>query len=502
MSDHIEARTLWELIERRAAATPDALMLVDESDRSLSYGGYRDACERAAAGLAAEHGVVEGTQVAWELPTWIESFVLVGALARLGALQIPMLPIYREREVSFITRQNDARLMIVPSVFRGFDYEAMANTVAAGLDGCDVIVADKWLPEGDPAKLPPFAAPPGDLPARWVFYTSGTTADPKGARHTDATIMASGRAIGEALDATPDDVQGFVFPFTHIGGASLLMATLMCGFNNIIVEAFDPPAAVDLFDRHGMTLAGAGTVFHQAYLAEARKRAPEKILQRVRAFTGGGAPKPPQLHYDLKAEIGGVGIVSSYGLTETPILTYGRPDDPDEKLANTEGRANPGVEFRVVDGELRVKGPQVFLGYVDSSLDADAFDDEGRFRTGDLATIDADGYVVITGRLKDIIIRKGENISAKEVEDLLYTHPKVADVAVIGLPDPKLGERCCAVVASRDPADQLIFEEMVSFLHDQGLMNQKIPEQLELVEAVPRNPSGKILKHVLREQYS
>ena len=188
-------------------------------------------------------------------------------------------------------------------------------------------------------------------------------------------------------------------------------------------------------------------------------------------------------------------------------------DDPDDKLAETEGRPTAHVDLKVVtlegkpagpdeEGEIRVKGRQVFRGYVDASLDADAFDEDGYFRTGDLGRQDADGYVVITGRLKDIIIRKGENISAKEVEDLLYTHPKVADVAVIGLPDPQLGERCCAVVASRDPADALGFEEMVSFLREQGLMNQKIPEQLELVDTVPRNPSGKILKHVLREQYS
>src|SRR5205823_15106098 len=154
------------------------------------------------------------------------------------------------------------------------------------------------------------------------------------------------------------------------------------------------------------------------------------------------------------------------------------------------------------EGEIRVKGRQVFRGYVDASLDADAFDDDGYFRTGDLGRQDADGYVVITGRLKDIIIRKGENISAKEVEDLLYTHPKVADVAVIGLPDPAVGERCCAVVAPREAGEPLAFLEMVEFLKEQGLMLQKIPEQLEIVETIPRNPSGKIVKHVLRDRYS
>src|SRR3954451_24971965 len=325
--------------------------------------------------------------------------------------------------------------------------------------------------------------------------------------------MASSMEIVELLKFSSDDVLGFVFPFTHIGGAGLLMAALQAGMTHVIVEAFDPTTAVDLFDREQATLAGAGTVFHQAYLAEARKRRPEKVLQKVRAWIGGGAPKPPQLHYDMKNEVGGVGIVSGYGLTEAPILTMASVDDSDDKLANTEGRASPGVDLKVVtldgkvagpgeEGEIRAKGPQVVSGYLDSSLDAESFDEEGYFRTGDLGFVDAEGYVVITGRLKDVIIRKGENISAKEVEDLLYTHEKVADVAVIGLPDPSLGERCCAVVALRDAGNPLEFKEMVDFLKDKGLMMQKIPEQLETVDVIPRSPSGKIVKHVLRDQYA
>jgi acyl-CoA synthetase (AMP-forming)/AMP-acid ligase II len=215
----------------------------------------------------------------------------------------------------------------------------------------------------------------------------------------------------------------------------------------------------------------------------------------------------------MKNEVGGVGIVSGYGLTEAPILTMASVDDADDKLADTEGQASPGVDLKVVtidgkvagpaeEGEIRAKGPQVCRGYLDSSLDAEAFDEEGFFRTGDLGFVDAEGYVVITGRLKDVIIRKGENISAKEVEDLLYTHDKIADVAVIGLPDPSLGERCCAVVALQDAGNPLEFNEMVDFLKDKGLMMQKIPEQLETVDVIPRNPSGKIVKHVLRDQYA
>jgi non-ribosomal peptide synthetase component E (peptide arylation enzyme) len=211
--------------------------------------------------------------------------------------------------------------------------------------------------------------------------------------------------------------------------------------------------------------------------------------------------------------MGGVGILSGYGSTEAPILSMSRMDDPSEKLATTEGRpALPEVELRVVGsddlpvasgevGEFRVRGPQLFRGYVDPGLDATAYDQDGFFRTGDLGYLDEDGYVVVTGRLKDIIIRKGENISAKEVEDLLYEHSKIAEVAVIGLPDPQSGERCCAVVTCHDPKSVIRFEEMRDFLREHQLMIQRIPEQLEIIDSMPRNATGKILKHELRKRF-
>jgi cyclohexanecarboxylate-CoA ligase len=509
-----EGSSLWELIERRAAETPEDQLGVDDAGRAMTFAEYRAAVERAAAGLAAM-GVGEGSRVSWQLPTWLESLVLVGALSRLGAVQNPILPIYRGREVGFVARQTGARLLVVPSVWRGFDFKAMADEIAGEVEGLEVLVADKSLPEADPSTLPPPpATASGDgLPVRWAFYTSGTTADPKGAQHTDATIMAAALAMNEALELRSDDVSALVFPFTHIGGITWLFSALVTGCRQLVVESFDPAATVDLLDRERATLAGAGTPFHLAYLAEKRKRGDDKLLASVRAFPGGGAPKPPQLHYDLKKEAGGVGIVSGYGLTECPILTMNTVHDPDEKLAETEGRVTAGVTIRLValdgrevgpneEGEIRVVGPQLFKGYVDSSLDAEALDEKGFLKTGDLGKVDDDGYVTITGRVKDIIIRKGENISAKEVEDLLYTHPKVADVGVIGLPDAERGEMACAVVAVQDAGDPLTFEEMTGFLKEQGLMVQKIPERLEIVDAVPRNPTGKILKHQLRDQYA
>jgi len=507
------ARTIWQLVEERARATPDALFAVDEADRRLDFAGYRKAALRVAAALHAR-GVGPGTPVSWMLPSTLEAMLLCGALARLGAVQNPILPIYRERETRFILDQTRARLLCVPPVFRGFDYAAMAHSLAEGREGLEVMVVVDALPEAEPVGLPPAPEPAGldEAPVRWILYTSGTTSDPKGAQHTDAGLIAAFTGMLDVLDLQADDRHALVFPITHVGGVGWLIAGLLAGFGHIVVSIFDPEKTIPVLARHGVTQAGAGTAFHQAYLAAQRAAPGEPLFPRIRSFPGGGAPKPPRLHYDLKRELGGAGVVSGYGLTECPVVAMNRVGDPDEKLAETEGRANPReTEIRVVrgdgtpagpgeEGELRVRAPQLCRGYLDTSLDSEAFDADGFFRTGDLGRLDAEGYITITGRLKDVIIRKGENISAREIEDLLYTHPKVADAAVIGLPDPVLGERCCAVVACR--GEPLGFGEMVEFLAEQRLARQKLPEQLELVDHVPRNAAGKIEKRALRERFA
>jgi len=509
-----EAATgLWDLIERRATETPDHQVAVDEDGRTMTAREMRDAAERAAAGLAGL-GVGAGTPVSWMLPTWFESAILVAALARLGAVQNPMLPILGPREMEFITGQTGAELFVVPSTWKGRDFEAEARAIADGRPGMAVLVSDRSLPEGDPATLPPAPTPatPADSPVRWVFYTSGTTADPKGAQHTDHTVLASAIGMIEALEIEPDDRSAMVFPFTHIGGIGWLFTMAITGCVGIFVEAFDPKGTVEVLRREDVTLAGAGTPFHMAYLAAQRAEGDKPIFPHVRCCPGGGAPKPPQLHYDCKAELGGVGIVSGYGLTEAPILTMCSIHDTDPQLADTEGSATPGVELRAVtlegkvaapgeEGEIRAKGRQIFEGYLDSSLDADAFDEDGWFRSGDLGVIEADGHVRITGRLKDIIVRKGENISAKEIEDLLFGHPQIADAAVIGLADDERGEMACAVIVV-DGADAPGLAELFEYLKGKGLSVPKIPERLEIVEVLPRNPAGKVLKHELRSTYS
>jgi cyclohexanecarboxylate-CoA ligase len=284
---------------------------------------------------------------------------------------------------------------------------------------------------------------------------------------------------------------------------------MQTGVELLMVETFHPTDSPRWLGQNGCSCAGAGTVFWMAYLAAQRAAPGEVLLPDVRIFNGGGAPKPVTLHAEMMATFGAP-LIGGWGLTESPINTMVHVDDADDKKATTDGRPCPGVSLRVVadgrecgpgeEGELRVKGAQVCMGYLDSSLDADAFDEAGWFRTGDLGVVDADGYVSITGRLKDIIIRKGENISAKEIEDLLHAHPKVADVAVIGLPDAASGERACAVVVTAGD-EAISFAELSEYLVGAQLSRHKVPEQLEFVAALPRNPTGKVLKKDLRVQF-
>ncbi len=500
--------TLTGLIDHGANTWPDAVMLRSRQGDTATFGEYRDRVDRMAAGLH-ERGIGVGDVVSWILPTWVDTVVLAGALSRLGAIQNPIIAIYRDREVAFCCRQAGARLLITPGEFGGYDFAAMGARVAAGIDGLDhLVVAPGNFPDADPDALGPAADDDGGV--RWLTYTSGTTADPKGARHTDRTVGAFPLAMGQRLDVQPGDRYALVFPFPHIGGIGLLYMTLQTGCTHLLDEGVDPVATVEFLAEHRCTHAGTGTPFYLMYLAaqERRTAAGEgPLFPDLKVCPGGGAPIPPAMHRRVVEELGGVGVASGWGLTEAPVLTNGDVHDPDDKLATTEGRAMPGVDLIAVDaeervcppgveGELRAKGPQVMLGYVDSTLDADAFDANGYFRTGDLGVIDAEGYVTITGRLKDIIIRNGENISAKEVEDLLFTCPEVADVAVFGVPDDRTGERVAAAIVPAEGAAPTV-ESIGEFLRAAGLRNQALPERVDLLDALPRNPAGKVLKREL-----
>ena len=520
MSDPVlDAQTFWELLERRVKATRDRMMLVDEAGRAVTFAEFKDQAERVAAGLLAM-GVAEGTPVTWVLPTRIETVLLSFALSRLGAVQNPIIHIYRQREIDFCVRQTGAELVVHPGVWGGFDYGAMVDRIVAGLDReCQALIGYDTLPEGDPATLPPVPDTTDTGTVRWLYYTSGTTSDPKGVKHTDASLIAGGIGLARALDMSGDDVGSIAFPYAHIGGPDYMVTMLSSGFGAVLVERFDPAAAVATYASRGVTMAGGSTVFYQMFLEEDRKSRRTTggpAMPALRVLSGGGAPKPPEIYFQVKEQMG-IPVAHGYGMTECPMISQGSPHDSSDQLAHTDGRPVHGCEVSIVAmaadggevpapagvrGEVRVRGPMLFAGYTDSSLDEQAFDARGRFRTGDLGVLRTDGHLILTGRVKDIIIRKGENISAKEIEDVLYAHPKVAAAAVIGLSDPKRGERVCAVVETAPGSDDLTFDEMVEACIAAGLARQKVPEQLEIHPApLPRNATLKILKHKLREVY-
>lgn len=509
-------QTYWTLIADAVRRQPNRLLLTDDHGRSMTARQLHDAaCATAAA--FAERGIRAGTLVSWQLPTTLETVVVMAALARLGAVQNPIIPILREREVGFITRQLATESLVVPQVWRGFDHEGLARALASD-HGFDVIALDLTtpavngelrLPRGnvDLLTAPPAAA----REARWVYYSSGTTAAPKGIRHSDASVIAGSTGVVGMVGATSSDVNPIVFPIAHIGGAAMLAAALLTGMRLVLFETFDPATTPLRVAAHKPTFLGTATPFFVAYLEAQRAHGNQPLFPSLRGCLAGGAPITPDLGRQVREAFSVSGIANAWGLTEFPVATSPPLTAAAHVLDNTVGAPVPGVRVRLVDnrgveppaghaGELRLKGPQCFLGYADSALDADAFDDEGWLRTGDLGLIEENGNVRVTGRIKDAIIRNAENVSALEVENVLVTHPGVADVAVIGVPDRDTGERVCAVVVPC-AADTVSLESLVQHCRLRGLSRYKFPERLVIIDALPRNQFGKVIKKDLRQAF-
>ncbi|OBH83964.1 cyclohexanecarboxylate-CoA ligase [Mycobacterium scrofulaceum] len=508
--------TYWRLIADAAGAGSPRPLLADDYGRTLTARQFHDAACATAAAFAAR-GIGAGTVVSWQLPTTLETMVVIAALARLGAVQNPIIPLLREHEVGFITEQLSSEYLVVPELWRGFDHGALARGLAA-TRGFEIITVDLVtrpadaelrLPQADPGALPSPPASASD--ARWVYYSSGTTAAPKGIRHTDASVMAGATGLVEAIGITADDVDPIAFPVAHIGGAVMLAAALRTGMRLALFEVFDPPTTPFAIAAHNPTFLGTATPFFVGFLEAQRAHGDQPLFPFLRGCLAGGAPITAELGRQIREAFGLPGIANAWGLTEFPVAASPSLTATPESLDHTVGAPTRGVSVRVVgsddaelpvgqEGELRLKGPQCFLGYADPALDLDAFDRDGWLRTGDLGLVDQDGNVRVTGRIKDAIIRNAENVSALEVENVLATHPAVADVAVIGVPDPRTGERVCAVVVAA-PAEDVSLESLVRHCHSSGLSRYKHPERLVIVEALPRNQFGKVIKKDLREVF-
>jgi cyclohexanecarboxylate-CoA ligase len=495
-----------------------------DGDRWLSFAEWQQLAQRAALGLLAL-GVAPGDVVAYQLPNWWEAAVLFLAAARIGAVVNPVLPLFRARELRFILRQSGASVLVIPGQFRGCDYPRLVAGLRADLPALrEVLVARAEAPPPMRSLESFFATPWERAPQTadrvvaavdadallMLMYTSGTTADPKGVLHTHNTLIAELQSLARIHALTPRDRTLMPSPLTHISGViHAILAPALLGTSAVLMERWDPGQALALIARERVTyMVGAPTFLQD--LVEHPER-PQRDLSSLRLFSCGGAAVSADLIRRARATLGCV-AKRVYGSTEFPTITTTDAADAASMGIETEGRPIAPGELRVVDpdggilargaeGEIQARGPECFVGYADPALNADAFTADGWFRTGDLGQVDADGYLRITGRLKDIVIRKGEKFSVRELEELIARHPAVADAAVLALADPRTGERACAVVALR-PGATLTLAGLTAFLRDAGLPAQKLPEQLEVIGALPRTDSGKVQRAALQKRFA
>ena len=521
--DGYRARGLWgsrtfnDVLEEGCTVTfPDRRFIVASPDRpaELTFKEMHDRGIKLAGALHAL-GLRKGDVLAMEMPNWMEACLTYHACAALGVVVTPIIHIYQAKEVEFILRQSRAKVFMVPDNWRGVDYLAMVQEIRPRLpDLQNVIVVGEKVPDDclsfdDVAAraTPDFPRPDisPDEP-HILAYTSGTTSDPKGVVHSHNTLLSELRAIHAASGGGPEDVFLCPNPIGHIAGIySALIAPFMLGYKTLVLmDGWDPTWALQLIQEHRITFTGGATFFLATLLNAPNFK--DYDTSSLREFGLGGAGVPPT----LVEQAAGVGWWSmrAYGCTEHPSITMGTKDDPLEKRAHTDGRPMIDVEVRLVDddgndvapgeeGEVISRGPDQFLGYMDPAMDADAFTEDGWFRTGDIGRFDAEGYLAITDRKKDIIIRGGENISAREVEEILAEHPKVQEAAVTPVSDERYGERVCAFVITRE-SQPLTLDEVLEHFKARGVAKQKTPERLEIVDAFPRTLSGKVQKYVLR----
>lgn len=520
-------RLLCDYLDDACAANPDAVAIIEHraatgDDTRVTLRELHALSVRFACGLA-QMGVARGDVVAVQLPNWWHYAALHVACVRIGAIINPLMPIFRERELEFMLGFAEARVLVVAQEFRGFNYPEMVATIRPALPHLEhvlvvggedpatafeqVLVERAWETEIDPAVLFRDRRPdPNDVTE--IMYTSGTTGQPKGVMHTSNTLLCKALLAAELFTLRRDDAVFMGSPLAHQTG--FMYAVVLSIFNHskcVLLDVWDPAAAARLIEQERCTITLGSTPFLSDLVEHPAVSAFD--LGSLRLFLCAGAPIPRVLVQKSHARHPRMHVMSAWGMTEMGIATATYPDDPADKVIDTDGRALPHQQVRVVDeagmvapagteGRLQSRCVTTFVGYLKRPQDY-GIDDDFWLETGDNARMDSDGFIRITGRSKDIIIRGGENIPVVEVEELLYRHTAIEDAAIVAMPDARLGERACAFVSLRSGAE-LTFDTAIDYLLGCKLSRQYLPERLEIIDAFPRTPSGKIQKFKLRER--
>jgi cyclohexanecarboxylate-CoA ligase len=488
------AGTIAGLLDESAAIRPGRPLLRDNAGRTLTVADVAGLTSAATHWLW-DAGVRPGMTVAWQLPSHLGAAVLMLALARTEVRQAPVLHLYRRREVCSAVDVAGADILVV-------DRTTAANA-GDGVHVCalpnDFLQRLRAMPQLPHPELQGSRSVDDD---RWVYFTSGTTGRPKGVRHSDATLLTAGRGFAGhlGLGEFPEEVGSIAFPIAHIGGIVYLAAALMADFPVLMVPKATADDLPRLLTEHRVTIAGASPVFYQMLLsAQLDAGTSRPLIPTLRMLTGGGAPCPPELHKRVR-ECMRIPIVHAYGMTEAAMVCVSMATDTDEQRSHSSGLPIPGTDVRIsATGEIEVRGTNVTPGYLDPEQWAAASTPDGWFRTGDQGHLRTDGRIVITGRSKDLIIRKGENIAPEEIENELLGHPLVDEVAVLGQPDELRGELVCAVVRRSPRHRDVTLDELCAFLDERGLMKQKWPERLVIVDEFPLTGLGKVAKSKLAQ---
>ncbi|HDK1400509.1 TPA: medium-chain fatty-acid--CoA ligase [Escherichia coli] len=509
--------SLADYWQQTARAMPDKIAVVDNHGASYTYSALDHAASCLANWMLAK-GIESGDRIAFQLPGWCEFTVIYLACLKIGAVSVPLLPSWREAELVWVLNKCQAKMFFAPTLFKQTRPVDLILPLQNQLPQLQQLVGvDKLAPATSALSLSQIIADNtplttaitvhGDELAA-VLFTSGTEGLPKGVMLTHNNILASERAYCARLNLTWQDVFMMPAPLGHATGfLHGVTAPFLIGARSVLLDIFTPDACLALLEQQRCTCMLGATPFVYDLLNLLEKQPAD--LSALRFFLCGGTTIPKKVARECQQR--GIKLLSVYGSTESSPHAVVNLDDPLSRFMHTDGYAAAGVEIKVVDdarktlppgceGEEASRGPNVFMGYFDEpELTARALDEEGWYYSGDLCCMDEDGYIKITGRKKDIIVRGGENISSREVEDILLQHPKIHDACVVAMPDERLGERSCAYVVLKAPHHSLSLEEVVAFFSRKRVAKYKYPEHIVVIEKLPRTASGKIQKFLLRK---